>query len=535
MIKKTREIIKKLELGLLEFLVGLLMFVGLIGYFYHVPADVEWLDHTISFFIFSALFYHLGITSILFGHKNKKIDLLIIISFFVLFFKDVIAYTEAAAYKFVAIKFVDYFYIFFRNNPEISVLLTFYLGILGLIIASICIAGKFDTGQRSFLAAIKQKPFRSKALKFLSILTLLLWFYFFVYNAILEWLEFTLDDPIIFIGILFFITKISKHRVKFHKDDFVFRIGEFSENLYSRFVRILHYKHTVPLAISGLIILHALTDIGVFVFSLTTGKENIYIDKLGSEHISFYGRYLEDLSLLQNGAAFAKLSLIINYVLNTLSFITLLIIPVAAWFRIFYQKELHFRRIYLPLIYSSLAAFFLLPAYSIRQIKEAGIAGIDIVSNSLMKSPSILSMLIQDQASVVILVAVLSLAVGIIVYFLSGNKRAKRELYALSILIGVLFYAKYIYLFCLSLAEYLYSSIIFLIKTPHIFIAAILAIILLISIVFYVGGYLMFVYELIMEYHRRKWSDPIDEELVRAVSKIRKAEKKVAKIVRHDG
>ena len=55
---------------------------------------------------------------------------------------------------------------------------------------------------------------------------------------------------------------------------------------------------------------------------------------------------------------------------------------------------------------------------------------------------------------------------------------------------------------------------------------------LLLSIGFYVGGYLMFIYELIMEYHKRKWSDPIDEELVKAVSKLKSAERKVEMYVK---
>jgi len=36
----------------------------------------------------------------------------------------------------------------------------------------------------------------------------------------------------------------------------------------------------------------------------------------------------------------------------------------------------------------------------------------------------------------------------------------------------------------------------------------------------------MFLYEIVMEYHKRKWSEPIDEELVKAIGKIKSAEKK---------
>ena len=67
MIAKTKEVFKKLEFGVLELFVGALMIIGLVGYFASVPADLDWIDHTVSFILFSYLFYKLNVTSILFG------------------------------------------------------------------------------------------------------------------------------------------------------------------------------------------------------------------------------------------------------------------------------------------------------------------------------------------------------------------------------------------------------------------------------------------------------------------------------------
>jgi len=347
---------------------------------------------------------------------------------------------------------------------------------------------------------------------------------------VVEWLEFALDDPIIFIGVLLFITKIVKHKLKFHKDDFIFKIGKFSENLYRRFVSMFHYKKTIPLAIAGLLILHAFSDLMGFAFLLTVGKENLYIEQLGTEHLSFYGLYAQDSEGL---GLPSKLSLLAGYALNALSFIVLLIIPSLAWFRVFYQKEMHFSRIFLPLVYSSIVSFALLPAYSLRQINEPGIIGIDVVANSLFKSFSIANFLVHDKAALISVVAIVSIAVGITAYFLSANTRIKKELYAISILIGVLFYTKYIYIFFSSLFNYLSNNIILFILTPHFLIAVVLSVIAVLSVLFYIGGYLMFVYELVMEYHKRKWSEPIDEELVRVITKIRSAERKAVKLMRN--
>jgi len=535
MIKKAGKFIKKLEIGILEFFIGLLMVIGIIGYFYHVPADLDWLDHTISFILFSVLFYHASVTSILFGQKNKKIDALVIISFFLLFFKDILAYTKEVATHFTFLKFIDGAYFFLAENPHVSILSSFYLGLLGLVIASVYITKNTKISHPSFLFAIKQKPFSSKTAKFLSVFMLLFWFYFFVYNLVLEWLEFTLDDPIIVTGIVFFAIKIAKRREKFHKDDFIFKIGEFSEGLYKRFISLFHHKKTIPVGIAGLLILHALTDLGVFSFSLMFGKENLYIGLLEEKRSSFIEIYASDSEGLP---LMAKLSLIYNYSSNMISFIVLLIIPIAAWFKIFSQKELHFKRAFLPIIYASITSFILLPAYSIiplddlSQVSEEGVVGIDIPAKSLLETHSVLNFIISSRINVSIASMILSILMGILVYFLSSIPRIKKELYAVSIFIGLFFYTGYIYYFFVSFAKYLYSTSLMLIFTPYFLMAASFMLLLLLSIVFYIGGYLMFIYELIMEYHKRKWSDPIDEELVKAVSKLKSAERKVEMYVK---
>src|SRR3989338_2405171 len=137
MISKAKEVIEKLEFGILEFFIGALMVIGLVGYFGYVPADLDWIDHTVSFILFTYLFYKLNITSILFGKTSRFANSIIIVSYFSLFFKDIMSYSELDASKYIVIKFVDYFYNFLINNPFIANFATFYIGILGIFIISI--------------------------------------------------------------------------------------------------------------------------------------------------------------------------------------------------------------------------------------------------------------------------------------------------------------------------------------------------------------------------------------------------------------
>ncbi|TSC64212.1 MAG: hypothetical protein G01um101493_195, partial [Microgenomates group bacterium Gr01-1014_93] len=526
MIAKTKEVFKKLEFGIVEFLVGALMVIGLAGYFASVPADLDWIDHTVSFILFSYLFYKLNITSILFGKTSKFANLVIIISYFSLFFKDVISYTSLNAFKFNIIKFVDTFYLFFSNNLLTTNLVTFYIGIAGIFAIGIYLTKKIEISHPSFLYAIYQKKFRNNLIKFVSIFILLLGFYYFVYNIILEWLEFTIDDPVIATGLVFFIYKIAKHYEKFHPSNFIFKIGDFSSGWYRRFISLFHYKKTLPLAISGLLILHALSDLGVFAYSLIFFKENFYLEFLSGEHKPFLSLFFEDA---KNMPSFAFIPLFIVYLLNILSLVIFLLIPIIVWVGMFSQKGLHFKRIDLFFVYSSAIAYMLLPGYIIKPLSESSITGVDILSISLLESKSVLDNFFPNKSMIIVAVSLISILFGLIIYILSSSQKIKKELYAISVIGGLTFYSVYLYYFFASLLVYFYDNILAIIFTPNFIIGIVLFIFLALSVIFYIGGYLMFLYEIVMEYHKRKWSEPIDEELVIAIRKIKSFERKIIK------
>lgn len=519
---KTKEVIKKLEFGILELFIGFFMVIGIIGYFGALPADLDWIDHTFAFLMFSYFFYILNISSILFGKTDKTANAVIVISYFSLFFKDIISYTEANAFQFKIITFVDKFYVFFSGNLAATTIITIYAGIAGIFIASLFIRKK-GVSHPSFLYAIGRGLFKNKLASFLSILITLLAFYYFVYNPVLEWLEFVLDDPIVLIGILYFTIAIAKHHHKFHGKHLIFKIGDLVWGWYKRFISLFHYKKTLPLAVSGLLILHALSDLGVFAYSLVFFKENFYLGFLGEGHTPFLKLFLEDLKNMPRSAV---MPLLMDYMLNALSLAVFLLIPAVVWARMFSRKELHFGRVFLFFIYSSAAAYILVPAYVIKPMSELSLTGVDILSVSVLESGSVLDPFFPDKPAAIISASLISIAFGLIMYILSSNPKIKKELYAISIIGGLAFYSVYLYYFFTSLMSYFYGTIQLTIFTPHFIIGVMLAVLLALSIIFYIGGYLMFLYEVVMEYHKRKWSEPIDENLVAAIRKIKSLEGK---------
>ncbi|MBI2660466.1 hypothetical protein HYX07_04860 [Candidatus Woesearchaeota archaeon] len=522
MFAKIKETFKKLELGLFEVFLGVLMVIGLAGYFGTISADLDWIDHTISFILFTYLFYKINITSILLGKASRLANFAIIISYFSLFFKDILSYTSSNAPHLKFLIFVKNAYEFLGRDLALANLAAFYLGILGIFLISIYITGKIEISHPSLLYALHQKQIRHRLAKFLLVFASLLGFYYFIFNMILEWLEFVMDDPIIATGAIFFIYKVSKHREKFHSDNFIFKIGDFSTKLYAKFVSLFHYRKTLPLAISGLLILHAVSDLGVFAYSLIFLKENFYLEFLKGSHVPFLRLFLSDIGVLPS---FAVIPLLIVYLFNALSLVIFLIIPVIVWIRMFSQKELHLNRICLFFIYSSAAAYMLMPSYIIKPLEQSSLVGVDILSASLLESGSAIDNFFPDKPTMALAVSLIAVSFGLLVYLLSKNNSIKKELYAISIIGGMAFYTIYLYYFFSSLLSYFYDSIVSIIFTPHFLIGIVLLIFLALSALFYIGGYLTFLYEIVKEYHRQKSPEKMDDEMFTAIKKIRKFEK----------
>ncbi len=525
MIIKTKALIKKLGLWTLEFFLLTLIIVSAIGYFFYIIPDIDWTEHTISFIMFSYLFYKLNITSILFGKSSRFANIIIISSYFSLFFKDIIIYTKLVLFKFKVLTFINDFYLFFGDNYFIRDYFTLYLGIIGLLSISMYITRNIEISHPSFSYAVYSKKLRNRYIKFLMVFTLLLAFYYLIYNNVLEWLEFTLDDPIMITVIVYYIHKIIKHHKKFHADNFVFKIGDLGDKLYTKFISLFHYKSTLTIAISGLLVLHTLADSGVFAYSMIFSRQNVYIESLRYEPTPFLKLFFYDSKNLTSSMS---ILLLILYTLNSLSLIIFLVLPMFVWIRLFYKKELHLSRIYLFFIYSSFIAYLLLPAYRLIPLSDlsinigASVSGVGILPQSLLESDSILSTLITDKSNIIITASIISIIIGLVAYILSSNPKIKIELYAISIIAGLIFYTTYLYYFFGSLILNIFNNILLTIQSFHLLISIVFIIFLIISIIFYVFGYIMFLYEIIIGYHNTKYPEVIDEELNYIIKKLKK-------------
>src|SRR3989338_5332778 len=204
MIAKAKDVLRRLEFGLFEVFVGFFMVIGLVGYFGTLPADLDWIDHTVAFLMFSYFFYILNITSILFGKTARIANIFLVASYLSLFFKDIISYTAANASKFNVMKFVDGFYLFFQNNLELTTIITFYIGIAGIFVVSLYLTKKIEISRPSFLYAVHKDLLNNKLNK--------------------SWC--TAYRNLGRLISIFFVIKVAGHRHKLQKKHFISKIGD---------------------------------------------------------------------------------------------------------------------------------------------------------------------------------------------------------------------------------------------------------------------------------------------------------------------
>src|SRR3989338_8798573 len=123
----------------------------------------------------------------------------------------------------------------------------------------------------SFLHLLYGDPrrFHQKPLRAAALFLCFSFFFLFIFQLMVEWLGVVVDAPIIFLGILFYIIVMVKFKHLFNPEHLITRIGETGEEFYQKFIRLFHTPYGVALGFSGILILHLLTDFGVYILSYT--------------------------------------------------------------------------------------------------------------------------------------------------------------------------------------------------------------------------------------------------------------------------
>ncbi|MBR9703187.1 hypothetical protein GOV10_04065 [Candidatus Woesearchaeota archaeon] len=221
-------------------------------------------------------------------------------------------------------------------------------------------------------------------------------------------------------------------------------------------------------------------------------RDSLYLSQLGSGHENIFVLAMRELS----GVFLADSSLILVTVLVVLAWALLLGFPGYIWYKIFRLRHEKHRRHHprfapwlLGLLCASLLTAWLVPLISFQRLEIEGLIGVDFLTHSFSASGALIS---AQQALLLALIV-------FVVVFVAAQFSIRRFLYIIPILSSVIFMGIYVfYFFASSFAYYLYTGLGAFMTGSYV-LSGLMFLFLLLTIVFYVSGYVFFLYEIIRD------------------------------------
>ncbi len=387
------------------------------------------------------------------------------------------------------------------NHAAVIERVSFIIGTVLVLGLGIYAALRFHVEERSVLAVIHEHGELQDVMhalkRVLAVLLVLTAFFLLLFNLVVEWLAIAIDAPLAMIGLaVYLLIAVQFHR-KMHRnlrgEDLLTKIGGFGTDFLKDFARLFTSRRTVLLGLSGLLVLHLLVDIGTFLIPYATGlRDPLYFGHLGAGHDTLF----MIISANWTGLLATDLSVLGLYVLNTVGLFMLLALPAYIWYKVFklrtredHEAE-HDHHPILPgwliaLSFSGIAAFLATPAFTITKITSEALIGVDVQTHSITTGHPGLWLFA-------------FLVLFLVLLFASFSKHAKNLLMAALFGTSILFFGVYTYHFFMATITYYLREGISLFGAGSwslIYLACILLLFLLINLLFYVFGFLSFIYE----------------------------------------
>ncbi|MFP4403139.1 MAG: hypothetical protein ACOC3X_03500 [Nanoarchaeota archaeon] len=586
MLKYSKEFLKKIKKIEEEIILIIIIILNILDFAGLLNPDFDYGKKILSWTALGYLFYKANLTKLFFGFKNKKIDLLIILSFFILSFKNIIGhaistinffktksieywaniyhtntipknseiinvksnlnnvdltgvntldlntsishladkltFTEflspnnlilnvsnniSNTYMYIEPKFlVHRWFNFILENIEFFADFSLIFGSLLLCFISFYCALKFNIKSPSFLNIfnISKKPknnFKIIFTRFIIIYLCLNMFFIIVFNLVMEWLAIAIDAPLLVIVLFFYLLFWIKHHNKFNTESFIFRVGNFGNSFYNRFINLFKTKKGIIIAISGMLVLHLLTEIGIFIIPYLTGLINpLYFNQLQGSHtpiFSFFDLFnsskesLFIIDFLTVNTLIDKLLISYIYLTNVIFILSILIIPALIWYSLFKDKEIKINCFFPAIFFASFASFILAPIFFITRISKEGLIGVSIQTQPLTHGAIFNFMSI----------FLISISIGFLFFYVIFSENLLKKSIYLIYFIALIFFSWYMVLFFLDLFIYYtnflklnYLQLFTIFNLSKLFLFLIMLLFFTLSIIFYFLGYFSMIY-----------------------------------------
>lgn len=279
-IKNLLSIFKKSILYFLLFAFIILNILDFFNFFSLISSftgDVDFFKKILSWSLIFYLFANLSLTKIITGFKNKSYDILLLIAYsFVVFPSILNFYLNNVDFELYNI------FSFIINNSFQNLITEFSLfvlnfGIVIIAVVSILIFLNLPIHKESFIGSFSINPYNyfSNIFKLLLIIGFNLFFVFTFFKFFMEWFALAIDAALILLGLLYYVyIYIFKHEKELRLDSFLKDIVNSGNAFFKQLILYLQDKKTFFIAISLLITIHLVVDIGVYLIPFSTGIDN---------------------------------------------------------------------------------------------------------------------------------------------------------------------------------------------------------------------------------------------------------------------
>ncbi len=484
----------RFEIGIEEAIILIILALNFLETFKVLSGDAGFIKNIISWTVLSYLLYHVSLTKILFGTRKKGYDILLLITFFLMTLKN---FTAVALSSIVEARFFrDIYTLAIKNNAVLETYL-FTFGVLFLLALSIIMSLTFSYQKPSVISLIR--PRKNKALKIILTYTVLIFFFIAVYSLIFEWLAIAVDAPLTFITAIASIFLLIKHHKKISITKALFSIGTGAEGFYHKIIQLFQYKKMFGVAISGVLILHILADIGIYLLPYGTGLKNT-LYSTSAENTPIFTIFSSAPSLFSNQVLGLNtpdtITLFFVYISNIAFMLLLFSLPAYLWYKMYKNRKtptsllqpINLTRPIILLIIFTAIITLTIPAFSFQTAESSGdiikeeFTGLEINTQKAETTPV---------ASIITFSNALIITIGFYLFIL---KKERKRIIKNTIFLAVSgFTAYYLTSFLISTAK---NSLSVIEKSDNILLTASVAVIALANTAFYGAGTILLFIEL---------------------------------------
>jgi hypothetical protein len=402
-----------------------------------------------------------------------------------------------------------YFAKFVLENQVILGKLSVYVGGIMLLLFSLYAAWNFKITKSSLLHVIHgdARWLHAKPLRAVVIFFAFVFFFLFIFSLMIEWLGIVADAPIVFVGILFALFAMLWYHKGRSGTSFITKVGKTGEKFYDNFIGLFHTPYGVALGLGGILLLHMLTDFGMFIIPYTMYQhEMIYFDQgaafFSAGHETLFSitelfvvekssLFFQDLSMVTG--FFAEASVVWIYLFNVVALVFLFFAPAYMWWVLFKRKKAHENKWILVCSYIALGVFVAFPLITVGTLDVPGLVGADITTNKISDNGGFI-----NPSHMIALGCV----IGLTVLFLSHFRFFRRELVYGSFAAALVFFGMYSGYYYYDMVWYYVDVLLSGVLDPFLWFYFV--VFGLVTVFFYPIAYFVFLYEAIKHYRLRK-------------------------------